>query len=59
MAATGAWNEEPVWDQRVAGASSTKSGSHKTRRWSKGDSNSWSHPERQRSEGATIGFRVG
>jgi hypothetical protein len=22
-------------------------------RWSKGDSNSWSHPERQRSEGAT------
>jgi hypothetical protein len=21
--------------------------------WSKGDSNSWSHPERQRSEGAT------
>jgi hypothetical protein len=29
----GAWNEEPVWDQRVAGASSTKSGSHKTRRW--------------------------
>ena len=24
-----------------------------TPRWSKGDSNSWSHPERQRSEGAT------
>jgi hypothetical protein len=29
------------------------SSSHLTRRWSKGDSNSWSHPERQRSEGAT------
>jgi hypothetical protein len=28
-------------------------GSQVTRRWSKGDSNSWSHPERQRSEGAT------
>jgi hypothetical protein len=28
-------------------------GSHVTHRWSKGDSNSWSHPERQRSEGAT------
>jgi hypothetical protein len=40
--------DPPVWDQRVAGASSTKSGSHKTRRWSKGDSNSPSHPERQR-----------
>ena len=25
----------------------------RTRRWSKGDSNSWSHPERERSEGAT------
>jgi hypothetical protein len=25
----------------------------RTLRWSKGDSNSWSHPERQRSEGAT------
>jgi hypothetical protein len=29
------------------------SGSQKTLRWSKGDSNSWSHPERQRSEGAS------
>ena len=28
-------------------------GSLLTRRWRKGDSNSWSHPERQRSEGAT------
>jgi hypothetical protein len=28
-----------------------------TPRWSKGDSNSWSHPERQRSEGAKVARR--
>jgi hypothetical protein len=27
--------------------------SSQTRRWSEGDSNSWSHPERLRSEGAS------
>jgi hypothetical protein len=37
---------------RAAGTSS-----HLTLPWSKGDSNSWSHPERQRSEGATRHWR--
>jgi hypothetical protein len=33
----------------------TKSGSQLTRWWSKGDSNSPSHPERQRSDGRHMG----
>jgi hypothetical protein len=48
------------WTEKVAGreadpangAASMRS-SFLTPRWSKGDSNSWSHPERQRSEGAS------
>ena len=37
----------------IGRCSITGTESLRTRRWSKGDSNSWSHPERQRSERAT------
>ena len=34
-------------------------GGSQTRRWRKADSNSWSHPERQRSEGSPRSDYVG
>ena len=50
-----AWRGNQSGAARMGAPHRPERGSQRTRRWSKGDSNSPSHPERQRSEGRHMG----